>query len=801
MHIEVDEFIVAGFVGCCTTRLPGSSQPLFEGAFAQPSADHKSAAGLKLNTLLKRNHDRITDLRAFIQRARQISDADDLPPSPDIAPKLMNAVFLDVLRETGALYISCEREADVHVAELACFLHCPVVSNDSDFYIFRPNCSSSGPSSSGASSYPYQLISLVSLGQPHRLSGPGCGRCSSSSGCYALPCSMFRPTDCPLGKIYPPLLPVLATLIGNDFISAVQVPPVVSQLISDPKRSTRFPTYTGKRIDALVEWLARFGQDTTGPIRAILDLYSPNEREPTARHMREIILDYVVQPWETGRELASRLRLSQSSTDHCSSPVINCSGSPAPRPNCDPLNSKLPQLVDLVENVLPKPGRKILSAIHRVEDEKISHGWPHVLIEKLHNLNLPTGVMDTLYVRTGSVQRLLFEDMLGQSESIYHVLNPLRLLFYNLLFGLELHCHTTQKLCGVQNKLAVEYRRRAEQMLPFSFSLSVLTVPHCDDVHSIRNQSIGFLLTELGLPGIASSHLSPELKLIQTVVVLWFQNSQFSRQDNVSLECCSVPLAFVVCALTTHAHLAPYLHASSGSLDRVVAELCESLTTLATEFKNTVSNRQFSIQVVHQINELQLLMLEMKHLVNLVEGLMRNNHTAAGLGRGDASSSSSSVSMPPIGWSNWIHFPSCRLIYWFVSCLQEMRPHSRFHNAVDVWLPRVNQAFRSSGTAVDLNELKRAICDRAAIGIEALFPENDRGAKTEYGHAEGKYSNCYYFEDERALNALEPRDDSEPHEAATPVCHDVVDVGQEDGVLPAELESKTREALKKSRRK
>ncbi|VDP84251.1 unnamed protein product [Echinostoma caproni] len=593
--------------------------------------------GLKLNTLLKRSRERIVDLRNSIQRSQQISDADDLALITEIAPKLMIAVFLDVLRETGALYTSCEREADVHVAELACFLHCPVVSNDSDFYIFRPNCSSSDPSSSGASSYPYQLISLVSLGQPHRLSGPGCGRCSSSSGCYALPCSMFRPTDCPLGKIYPPLLPVLATLIGNDFISAVQVPPVVSQLISDPKRSTRFPTYARKRIDALVEWLARFGQDTIGPIRAILDLYSPIERESIARHMRETTLDYVVQPWETGRELASRLRLSQSSTDHCSSPVINCSGSPAPSPvsvqtfhstpqtlnkrseialnsarsACDLLNSKLPQLVDLIENVLPKPGRKILSAIHRVEDEKISHGWPDALIEMLQKCDLPASVMNTLYVRTGSVQNIMFEDMLGQSESIYHVLNPLRLLFYNLLFGLELHCHTTQKLCSVQNKLVVEYRRHGDEMLPRSFSLSVLTVPHCDDVHSIRSQSIGFLLTEL---------------------------------------------------------------------------------------------------VVHQINELQLLMLEMKHLVNLVEGLMRNNHTAAGLGRGDASSSSSSVSMPPIGWSNWIHFPSCRLIYWFVSCLQEMRPHSRFHNAVDVWLPRVNQAFRSSGTAVDLNELKRAIC-------------------------------------------------------------------------------------------
>lgn len=52
-----------------------------------------------------------------------------------VLPLLLKTLFIGVLKEFGVDVIQCQYEADGDIASLARGLKCPVVSNDSDFYV------------------------------------------------------------------------------------------------------------------------------------------------------------------------------------------------------------------------------------------------------------------------------------------------------------------------------------------------------------------------------------------------------------------------------------------------------------------------------------------------------------------------------------------------------------------------------------------------------------------------------------------------------------------------------------------
>ncbi|KAF8564151.1 hypothetical protein P879_11653, partial [Paragonimus westermani] len=91
--------------------------------------------GTKRETLLNRNVDRIKELSKFLMETR--FNLDDVEGIPEILPKLTNLVFREVLNELRIPHFCYEREADMHIAELAIYLDCPLLSNDSDFYLFQ----------------------------------------------------------------------------------------------------------------------------------------------------------------------------------------------------------------------------------------------------------------------------------------------------------------------------------------------------------------------------------------------------------------------------------------------------------------------------------------------------------------------------------------------------------------------------------------------------------------------------------------------------------------------------------------
>lgn len=52
-----------------------------------------------------------------------------------VLPLLLRTLFIAVLKEFGVEVVQCQYEADGDIASLARGLKCPVISNDSDFYV------------------------------------------------------------------------------------------------------------------------------------------------------------------------------------------------------------------------------------------------------------------------------------------------------------------------------------------------------------------------------------------------------------------------------------------------------------------------------------------------------------------------------------------------------------------------------------------------------------------------------------------------------------------------------------------
>jgi len=91
---------------------------VFDGAYA--------VDGNKFQTSLARARERVhmSNIMAHGRRAK-------------ILPILTHSCFVHVLRKLGVQYVTCDYEADRQIAALARHWNCPVLTNDSDFFIYN----------------------------------------------------------------------------------------------------------------------------------------------------------------------------------------------------------------------------------------------------------------------------------------------------------------------------------------------------------------------------------------------------------------------------------------------------------------------------------------------------------------------------------------------------------------------------------------------------------------------------------------------------------------------------------------
>lgn len=172
---------------------------------------------------------------AYSRLSSKIYGASRLDPvtqgSLQIFPLLLRDVFMEVMIEMDVPYTVCEFEADDEIAALARHLNCPVLSYDSDFFIYN------------VLYIPFKTLET----KPHALEENG-------NKVYALECKIYKIENLTdhfgLNK---EMMPLLATLLGNDFVEKRVFNKFFSQL-KLPK-SKKKQNEQQRCIHGLLKWL------------------------------------------------------------------------------------------------------------------------------------------------------------------------------------------------------------------------------------------------------------------------------------------------------------------------------------------------------------------------------------------------------------------------------------------------------------------------------------------------------------------------------------------------------------------
>ncbi|KAJ0181599.1 hypothetical protein K1T71_002321 [Dendrolimus kikuchii] len=182
---------------------------------------------------------------AYSRLRSKINGASRLDPvtqdSIQIFPLQLRDVFKEVLVEMNVAFTVCEYEADDEIAAMARHLNCPVLSYDSDFYIYN------------VLYIPYNTLEF----KPKLITQDG-------EKVFALECKIYKVehmTKC-FGGLKEEVLPLLATLLGNDYVEKRVFRKFFSQF-KLPKRKNRNDQQ--RCIHGLFLWLQNETLETAIP--------------------------------------------------------------------------------------------------------------------------------------------------------------------------------------------------------------------------------------------------------------------------------------------------------------------------------------------------------------------------------------------------------------------------------------------------------------------------------------------------------------------------------------------------------
>lgn len=138
--------------------------------------------------------------RRALDRFEMVMSINKLGFGDFILPATATNVFRSVAVDKAVEMIQCMYEADAEVARISNECQCPVISNDSDFFLMD---------------LPYGLITIDLLDYQHLITTTDSSKCS-------IECSLFKQTH--FHRYLPDLdirnLPLLGVLAGNDFIAS-----------------------------------------------------------------------------------------------------------------------------------------------------------------------------------------------------------------------------------------------------------------------------------------------------------------------------------------------------------------------------------------------------------------------------------------------------------------------------------------------------------------------------------------------------------------------------------------------------
>ncbi|CAH8452464.1 unnamed protein product [Schistosoma rodhaini] len=615
-----------------------------------------SKEGSKLDTLLKRNLENFNKLSSALRDVNSISNLNSLDLNIDITPRLCRHVLVEILRESSVRYIACEREADISAAELAIYLQCPVTSGDSDFFIYRPI----------DNNQVYSFIPLSSILLDCKQRSPPCSVCKlNGAPCYFISCKVLNNSG-PFYKLKYPMLPLFATLVGNDITSNIHLPAIINSLIhtSDLQNTS----YYQRRIHAIFNWLLCF-RDMKQPLSLILSLYSENERDGIEETIRLGISDYFLNT--SGENLAHALGFSNEQHISLSVPSSSKLGNPNILNSTTSWGSYFEDPFKFSKPILERNNDK----------DSIFHHWPKELIKRFKSLELIPSVLDCMYVRNGAVPRQVVEDI-KSPNSIDEFMSKMRSILNGLIYGLENHLGTNEKLCGMENECVTEYRKSSNGHLTKTLvSLKPLKPPYAE---TPEFSFVSFFSQFLNL-NLEKDFKPLEIQGLAVLLILWFRSSFHAQYKAKNIRTSPVGLALSCCAIAVHSNC-EFL-GRNNTFGDFSNSICTHLDKCADLAKSIYCQRNspfFCIEDVHQLNELQSMASALNHLVALIEVLCP--FYISNLDEFDTSHLKNSfISFYPL----WMLFASGRLLYWIGRLLQSIDPSERFHKVINDWLPKL----------------------------------------------------------------------------------------------------------------
>ncbi|XP_022803979.1 protein asteroid homolog 1-like [Stylophora pistillata] len=149
----------------------------------------------KLDTYRKRSKERIKTANMLAKNPKEANK------DVFVYPLLLNFVFARALNDLGVKFAVSDCEADAEIASLANALECPVLSNDSDFFIFDV------------------------LGGFIPLRSFKWQRCPSKARIF------YRRKLAQYFGIHTELLSLFASLVGNDYVTSQKLQPFLQRLL------------------------------------------------------------------------------------------------------------------------------------------------------------------------------------------------------------------------------------------------------------------------------------------------------------------------------------------------------------------------------------------------------------------------------------------------------------------------------------------------------------------------------------------------------------------------------------------
>lgn len=215
----------------------------------------------KLETLTQRAKDRARRAHQAMVSGRQ----------ENILPQMFKLVFKQTLTRLQIPLAQCFGEADQEIAALANEWECPVLSNDSDFYIFD---------------LPAGLLPISHFQwQAVKKSG---------SQSY-IPCKSYNASSfCTLFNIQRQLLPIFAALAGNDYVKLQKM----ESSISWAQFSRESSGTPGHHLEGLIGWLRGFQQpqEALEAVRGLLGGLNKKKKEEVLQGMNVGIEEYKIPP-------------------------------------------------------------------------------------------------------------------------------------------------------------------------------------------------------------------------------------------------------------------------------------------------------------------------------------------------------------------------------------------------------------------------------------------------------------------------------------------------------------------------